>query len=189
MARPAIIEDAELLDRLSSVFRDVGYAGASLARLSEATGLKKASLYYRFPDGKEQMAREVLLATRKWISETIFAVLKEDNSPQERIKQMCKTLDELYAGGKQACLLNMLSSAHIQQGPFSKIIKNIFTDWVKILSEVLVDAGLDKKTARMRSEQTLAQLQGSLVLSRGIGSTKPFRNFLKQLPESLFRKA
>ncbi|VAW82599.1 hypothetical protein MNBD_GAMMA13-175 [hydrothermal vent metagenome] len=189
MARPALIDDAELLDKLSGVFRDVGYAGASLATLSEATGLKRASLYYRFPDGKEQMAREVLLTTKKWISETILEKLREDSSPHERIKQMCKTLDELYSGGKQACLLNMLSSARIQQGPFSKIIQSIFTDWIETLADVLTDAGFNKKTALMRSERALSQLQGSLVLSRGIGTNKPFRNFLAQLPEDLLGKA
>ncbi|MEO0971892.1 MAG: helix-turn-helix domain-containing protein, partial [Pseudomonadota bacterium] len=60
MPRPASINDDDLLDRLSSVFREVGYEEASMALLASASGLKKASLYHRFPGGKEQMAREVL---------------------------------------------------------------------------------------------------------------------------------
>ena len=49
MARPQSVQDQDLMQRLSCVFRDVGYDGASLSILSEATGLKKASLYHRFP--------------------------------------------------------------------------------------------------------------------------------------------
>jgi len=62
MARRATIEDDDLICKLTDVFRNVGYDGASLAVLADATGLKKASLYHRFPGGKEQMAEEVFKA-------------------------------------------------------------------------------------------------------------------------------
>ncbi len=35
MARPQSVEDAEVMAKLSCVFRDVGYEGASLAMLAE----------------------------------------------------------------------------------------------------------------------------------------------------------
>ncbi len=54
MSRQAIVP--ELLE----LFRKSGYDGVNIARISEATGLGKASLYHQFPQGKEQMAREVL---------------------------------------------------------------------------------------------------------------------------------
>ncbi len=46
----------EVLDRLAAAFRRDGYDGASIARLSAATGLGKASLYHYFPGGKQDMA-------------------------------------------------------------------------------------------------------------------------------------
>jgi len=188
VARPATIDDQELLQKLSGVFRDVGFSGASLAALSEATGLKKASLYHRFPDGKEQMAREVLLGTESWLSKHILTPLKTSAPPEERLHGMIRKLDEFYSGGKQACLLNMLSSAHIHQGPFTKLIKKILEAWITTLAAVLVDAGFDPSTARVRSQRAIALLQGSLVLSRGMGSTKPFRDFLDSLPIELLGK-
>ena len=50
----------EVITKLVPVFRRYGYEGATVSRLSEATGLKKASLYYHFQGGKEQMAEAVL---------------------------------------------------------------------------------------------------------------------------------
>ena len=50
----------EAIAQLSKVFRQYGYEGATLARLSAATGLRKASLYHHFPKGKEKMAAAVL---------------------------------------------------------------------------------------------------------------------------------
>jgi TetR/AcrR family transcriptional regulator, lmrAB and yxaGH operons repressor len=185
MGRKASVEEAELMARLSRVFRDVGYEGATLTMLSEATGLKKASLYHRFPDGKEQMAREVLENAGAWLEEHILAPLKGGGTPASRIAGMVEQLDAFYSGGKQACLLNMLSSARIHEGPFTKTIKQIFEAWIDGLTAVLTDAGVDGKEARSRAERGVIMLQGSLVFSRGMGTTRPFREFLQSLPGEL----
>jgi len=185
VGRKASIEEAELMVRLSTVFRDVGYAGATLAMLSKATTLKKASLYHRFPEGKQQMAREVLKNAGVWLSDNILLPLRGDGQPEARIRNMVRKIDEFYSGGKQACLLNMLSSAHIHEGPFVEPIKAIFNAWIGALSAVLIDAGFDKKVAVRRAERAVVILQGSLVLSRGMGTTRPFKRFMKTLPEEL----
>lgn len=185
MGRKASIGDEELIARLTTVFREAGYEGATLSMLSEATGLKKASLYHRFPQGKEQMAREVLDHAGAWLEENILAPLRGKGSPAARIEAMAKRLDEFYSGGRQACLLNMLSTSRIHDGPFTQMIQGVFEAWIGALSAVLLDAGLDKKVARSRSERAIMMLQGSLVYSRGVGSTRPFREFLKSLTAEL----
>ena len=76
MGRRAALDDAEILERLARVFRDVGYEGARLAMLAKATGLQKASLYHRFPAGKEQMARDVLGAAGAWLEQNVLSVLQ-----------------------------------------------------------------------------------------------------------------
>ena len=189
MGRKVAVEDAELMQRLSRVFRDVGYGGASLTMLAEASGLKKASLYHRFPRGKEQMAREVLESAGAWLDEHILSPLTNGGAPKERINDMVRQLDAFYSGGKQACLLNMLSSARIHDGPFTDLIRRTFEAWIDALASVLTDAGVDRTVARKRAERGVIMLQGSLVFSRGIGTTRPFRDFLKSLPGDLLGTA
>jgi len=189
MPRQPTLNDADLLARLGRVFADMGYAGASLSALSEATGLKKASLYHRFPKGKEQMAREVLAATGAWLNEHVVEPLRGDAMPEQRVRAMIDRLDDLYSGGKQACLLNMLSSAHIHEGPFGKEIRAMFRAFIDAVRGVLEDAGQDHATARRNAERMVMLLQGSLVLSRGMGTTKPFKDLLKRLPEELLGDA
>ena len=185
MARRPTITDEDLIARLTQVFRDLGYEGASLVALSEATGLKKASLYHRYPEGKQEMAREVLSAAGTWVTEHILQPLQADTPPEVRVRQMIKTLDQFYAGGRQACLLNMLSSPDIKKGPFAGHIKSAFKTWMDALVALLVDAGLEKDAARQRAERALALLQGGLVLSRGMGTIRPFKNCLKDIEREL----
>ena len=56
--RPQKTLDEDVLAGLTEVFQSKGYEAASLQDLARATGLKKASLYHRFPGGKKQMAEE-----------------------------------------------------------------------------------------------------------------------------------
>lgn len=189
MPRPPTIEDSVLLTRLSDVFRDLGYEGASLAVLAEATGLKKASLYHRFPGGKEEMAGEVMARAEAWLTEHILKPLGAPGSPQARIDAMLRRIEEFYSGGRQSCLLNMMSSPRGDRGPFAPRIMHAFKAWIEALAEVLVAAGVERAAARLRAEQAVALVQGSLVLSRGMGSSRPFRNCLDHLSRELLPPA
>ena len=188
MARKSLIANDALLERLSATFRDVGYEGASLARLSEATGLKKASLYHRFPGGKEQMGLEVLQEAARWLTLHVLEPLAGDGSPRERISAMTRELDCFYRSGEQGCLLNMLSSPMGESGPFKAAIRQVFEAFVSALARVVTEAGCPADLAQDRAERAVALIQGSLVLARGLGSTEPFRKALDALPGELLRE-
>lgn len=186
MGRKSSVGDAELLRRLGAVFRDIGYDGATLSTLAGAAGLHKASLYHRFPGGKEQMAEEVLQHTGKWLEANLLAPLRAGSSaPAERIAGMVRGLNGFYSGGEQDCLLNVLSMGRASPTPFGATVKEIIEAFVSTLSSVLVEAGIEPPTARIRAQRAMVGLQGSLVVSRGLGTTRPFRTFLKELPEEL----
>jgi TetR/AcrR family transcriptional repressor of lmrAB and yxaGH operons len=71
----ATITDAELLTKCTEVFRTYGFEGATMSRISAATGLEKGSLYHRFPGGKEEMA--VAEQLRKFYAEGTKSCLLE----------------------------------------------------------------------------------------------------------------
>ena len=185
MPRPLSIEDEELIERLSHCFRAVGYVGASLADLSEATGLSKAALYHRFPGGKQQMAAEVLTAAGDWYEEHVFAPLRGNGAPAERLGAVARQLDRFYASGRQACLLNMLSAPRSEDSPFSRAIKEMFEALISAFAVFAEESGQSREAARARAERVVAMLHGSLVLSRGLGSNAPFKNFLANLADDL----
>lgn len=185
MGRPALIADDELLARLGRVFRDVGYEGASLSILSEATGLKRPSLYHRFPGGKAQMAAEVIDAAEAWLDANALAVLRSDAPPHERIAVMVERLAEFYEDGERACLLNMLSAPLGTTGAFASRVRRTFEAWIDALAGAVAAAGVPGDDSRERATRAVALIQGSLVVSRGLGSTAPFRSALAALEGEL----
>ena len=109
MARTSDTPDIELIDRLTDVFRRHGFEGASLTRISEATGLKRASLYHRFPGGKAEMAEAVLSRADEWLGTHALSPLQGRGEPADRLRIMTGALSEFYGDGKHSCLLDAFS--------------------------------------------------------------------------------
>lgn len=185
MSRPQSVDHDEVISRLSGAFREVGYHAASMETLAAATGLKKASLYHRFPGGKQQMAEEVIAAALLWFDANVFVVLKGSGTPAARLASVARNLNEFYDSGRQACLLNMLAMPHDEAGPFAPAIKSAFEALISAFAGIARQAGHETRSARSRAERTVMLLHGSLVLSRGIGSPAPFQTFLRSFADDL----
>ncbi len=189
MARPQNIDDEALIAALSGVFRDYGFEGASLARLADAAGLQKASLYHRFPGGKEQMASEVLAAAYAWLQEKIIAPLQSDAPPIERLKTVSAEFRRFYDCGRRACLLNMLASPKTADGPFAAPIRSALQLLIDGFAKLAREVGAGRHVARRRAETVVALLQGNLVLARGLGDERAFERFLGELPSLVLEGA
>jgi len=181
MGRKASVDYDQLIESLTEVFRNVGYEAASLSLLEKATGLKKASLYHRFPQGKEQMAHEVIDVVKIWMENNILTILSSDALPEERIELLTHCLKKLYSGGKDACIFNTFSFHQDKNSPFGKEIKSMVLALIKGLAGVISDAGYEQKESYARAERTVMLLQGSLVVSHAIRSERPFLDILNRL--------
>lgn len=174
----------EAVSRLIDVFRQYGYEGATLTRLSKATGLGKASLYHHFPGGKEEMAAAVLEHLKRKLEIGMLAPLRSNTAPVDRLLAMARSVDAYYNHGQQACLLAMLALGEAND-VFHEQIQQALNVWIDSLAGVAIDAGVDAVTARQRAEDALLQIQGSLVLAKGLGDTAPFQRVLAALPDTL----
>lgn len=182
----ALIPKDEVLDRLTAAFREHGYEGATLARLSEATGLVRASLYHYFPDGKEGMARAVLDRAGEAMRRDVLAPLQSPGTPRERLTAMARGLDAFYRGGELPCLLGLFS-AGAGRTPMERAITAALEEWVRAVASCVAEAGVEPRAARERAEDALAAVQGALVLARARGSTAPFARLVAGLPDRLLQ--
>src|SRR6202790_847236 len=105
----SIAERADVLPRLAEVFRAHGYEGATLALISDATGLGKGSLYNFFPGGKEQMAMEVLTSIDQWFADNIYTPLRTSTDPAKGIAEMFAAVDDYFRSGQRVCLVGAVA--------------------------------------------------------------------------------
>jgi len=173
-----------ILSRLAETFRGCGYEGASLARLSRAAGLQKASLYHHFPGGKAEMAEAVLdeLATR--FGELVFAPLGGAEPIEARVNAFLDILAGHYENGGEPGLFALFSMEPARER-FAPRIAAFYGHWIASLSALFVETGEDGDEAVRRAVDAIALLEGSVVLSRALEDSGPFRRAMRQIRDSL----
>ncbi|MEL6653262.1 MAG: TetR/AcrR family transcriptional regulator [Bacteroidota bacterium] len=186
--RPQKVLDTEIMAGLTKVFRSKGYEGASMKDLAEATGLKKASLYHRFPNGKQEMAEAVLNHIGEWVEGNIFqAFADEEVSAPIRLKNGISQIQQLYHGGEETCIFRALS---MQAGLdlFDAQIQNGMQEWISAFYKLGLALDLPIKQAQALAIQSLIDIQGSLIVAKGLNDITIFETTLQKI-ESHYLKA
>ena len=178
------MDRAEAVRKLVPVFRQYGYEGATLARISAATGLGRASLYHHFPDGKKEMASAVLDRVKELVGQQVLAPLQQPGEPLERLQAMGHQLNQFYDHGQSACFLALFSLGE-SESLFQPCVQESLRNWIGAIEAVLLELNLPATTARQRAEDAVMQIQGALVVSRGLQETSLFQRVLEQLPDRL----
>ena len=169
---------------LMRLFRQYGYDGATLSKISQATGLGKASLYHHFPGGKDEMVEAMLDYLESWLDQNIVQTLNSPGEPLSRLQHMCDRVNEVYEGGKQPCLsaILLLGSA---RGVFHDRVKASYRTWIDAIATVLIECGMSEELAQQRAADAVSAIQGSLIVSQGLDDPSGFQRVIQHLSEEL----
>lgn len=179
--RPTTIDDIPLIDALADVFCRYGYEGANLNRLSDASSLKRASLYHRFPGGKDEIV-EAVIARAEDRYATIMEAAMEDGDPAERAGRVAEGLADYYSNGHGSCLIIALS---LSEDDGRARGGDCINGWSEGFMQIARDAGMTKKQARAAAFDAIAAIEGALVISATTGETGCFDRALAALPRTL----
>ncbi|MGH1493519.1 MAG: TetR/AcrR family transcriptional regulator [Acidimicrobiales bacterium] len=179
--RPASISDRNLLTALTEVVSRFGVEGASLTRLSEASGLKRASLYHRFPGGKDEIVDAVVDHTADRFGKAM-KVAYADGDPAERASELATAIGEYYAQGASSCLIIALS---VSSDEDREGAARCVSGWSDALENIALDAGLSASQAHIAAVDAVAAIEGALVISATTGETDSFERALASLPRRL----
>jgi TetR/AcrR family transcriptional regulator, lmrAB and yxaGH operons repressor len=182
-----IISDEVFLDNALDMFRSRGYEGVSISQLSAASGLEKASVFYRYPGGKSEVIKAVVKRVADWFEMNVFDPLKAEGSPNKRVAIVAKTLRAYYRDGTRPCVTDVLS---IDGGTkeLATALKVALQAWLKAFTEIAKESGMSLPLARARAEEAIVKIEGSLVLARVLGDNAPFLKVIKRLPDLLTRR-
>jgi AcrR family transcriptional regulator len=178
MARD-IFERAGVIPLIAEAFRELGYDGASMSRITERTGLGKGSLYHFFPGGKEEMAAVVLADVDDWFERNIFAPLRE-GEPAAAIASMWGDVDAYFQSGGRVCLVGAFALDETRDR-FATAIAGYFVRWIDALASALARLGRNAADAREQAEDIVLGIQGALLLSRATDDPAMFRAALSRM--------
>ncbi len=180
-----VYEKADVVALVAEVFRELGYEGASLGRITQRTGIGKGSLYHFFPGGKEEMAAEVLTHVDGWFVEHMFRPLERDE-PRAAIAGMWRAADAYFRSGRRICLIGAFALDETRDR-FAAPIRQYFARWIDALRGALVRAGAGPAVAGGLAEEAVLGIQGALVLARALGDDSVFSRSLVRLAGTIER--
>lgn len=182
---PTKIPESQLIPALARVFRTHGYEGASMTRISQATGLQKSSLYHRFPGGKQEMATAVARAIKDGVESEVLTPLLGSGSPKSRIRKAGQRLAAFYEDGSMPCILDTLSLSSDQSEDTHVQLRRSYDALIEGFMRVAIEAGLKPKTARQRATRTVVLIEGALIVCRVTGDASEFHRVIDEIPDHL----
>lgn len=186
--RPQKVLDKDIIIGLTKIFRSKGYEGASLKELAEATGLQKASLYHRFPNGKQEMAEAVFAYFDKWVTEKVFTtLLDEQEDPEMRLKNGLDQIRLLYENGNEVCIFRALSMpAGLEL--FKEQVSKGMEQWIEVFNKVGLALKFSPSEAKRTALQTFIEIQGSLVVTKGLNDPGVFEKTLQKIEQTYLNR-
>jgi len=178
-----IISYKDLVDNLIDIFCKYGYDGTSLTILAKNTGLGRASLYYHFPGGKEEMANAVYEKFSRDFTKLVLSPLATERNFQTKIKNMLEGINAFYDNGKRSCLIDVFAIGSTKD-MFHSQIKNGVIYWKESLIKIIVDEGVQKDQAEIISEDIIISIEGALIFTRATGDFDSFNRALEKISQS-----
>jgi len=126
------VSQQEIVAAARELFRTQGYAGASMQDLAERVGLKKASLYSRFPD-KEALVGEVLQLT---LDET-FAAVDDAGGWRAAYEAILQSMSEALMDRGRCVALHLAYGASTDTLRALEAVRGFFTACRRRLAETL----------------------------------------------------
>lgn len=168
-----------ILKQSLRLFRKKSYHNTSIADIAEACGLLKGSLYHYFPS-KEALMTAVIKYAHSYFQKEVFSIAYQENlSPQDKIELMFKKSQKaLLSDGDIMGNIGVETARVIPE--FSDSIRMFFEEWIKSVKTVFSEI-INEEDAQKLAEQTVAEFEGAVMMSRIFRDPKFVQNAYDRL--------
>jgi TetR/AcrR family transcriptional regulator, lmrAB and yxaGH operons repressor len=160
------------------LFTQRGYYGTALQDILEASGAPRGSLYFHFPNGKEEIGEATVALATKAVRELIAQAIEQSHSLQGFLAQLARSMAaNLEASGyREGCpIATTALETAAQSDALGRAVRHAFQTWEQEIKRGLVRFGMKAGEADRAATAILSQLEGALLLARTYRSLEPMR--------------
>ena len=178
----------KIIETTCTLLESQGYHATGLNQILQESGAPKGSLYYYFPDGKEELAEEAINRTAERVEKNIRLQLAEYDNHVEAISSFIRTIasyveeSEFKAGGPLTTLA--LESANTSER-LTRACDQAYSGWCRAFSEILERNGYSPDRAASLAHLIISVIEGATVLSRTERSTQPLQDAADEIARLL----
>ncbi len=184
MARKSRSDSRErMLRATAELMRKQGYYGTGINDIIKHSGAPKGSLYFHFPEGKRQLAREALIRAAKEQRDAMAARAMAKKDAGEALKAVLEMLaEEMVASNfEEGCPIAPVALGLAGEEELRIVCAESFRSWEEIIALRLTIAGRAENEARDLAIFVLSSVEGAMLLARTQRSTRPLEVVGSQL--------
>ncbi len=166
-----------------------GYHATGLNQILKESGAPKGSLYYHFPEGKEQLAIEAITISRNLVADKLRENL-ETEEPLKAIQQNLQMLAGIFNSEERihkewfsvVPFGLMAAESAFENEAMRKACKETFACWENIYVEKLQEHGYSEEKSRNISISLIAIIEGGVILALTQKSGQPLLQIQSVIP-------
>jgi len=172
----------KMLLAAAEVLRERGAAGVTIDEVLARSGAPRGSVYYHFPNGRNQLLTEALQSAGDSITAVIDDAVTRGGAAL--IREFVAFWDEALTESDftAGCPVVAAAIGSSDDDPeVANVVGVIFKGWRTSLTRAFVADGFDESDAGSLAVTCIAALEGAIVLSRTTRSPEPLRDVAGQL--------
>jgi AcrR family transcriptional regulator len=171
----------KMLLSAAQVMRERGAAGVTIDEVLARSGAPRGSVYYHFPDGRNQILTEAL----RYSGESITAMIDDAAGwgAKALLREFAEFWERLLAEGDftAGCPVVAAAIGSDDDPKLSGEAAAILGHWCTALTRAFVNDGFDDDEAASLAVTSIAAFEGAIVLSRSTRSVDPLRRVGEQI--------
>ncbi len=173
-----------MIDAASELFGCRGYHATAFSDVIEQSGAPRGSIYFHFPGGKQELAREAIVAAGEGIEETVAQAVSQVGDPGSLIRVLAEGMvarleDSGYEHGCSIATMVLELAPHDKE--LSVEFDRVFARWRAGLVDGFETWGLARERGVALADLVMSAFEGALILSRAARSSEPFWSTVEAL--------
>ncbi len=178
----------KFLQTASALMEQQGYHATGLNEIIAKSGAPKGSLYYYFPEGKEQIASEVVLQAGQMVAARILEKTQDQPDSGKAIHDflylVAKRMEETnFYTGSTLTMVAMESATQSER--INQACQTAYGLMITACQTSLLKSGMEDAQAKGLAEMIIATVEGGIVLSRTFHSADYLRQVADHILEML----
>lgn len=174
----------QILQTTCALLEKQGYHGTGLNEIIRESGSPKGSLYYYFPEGKEQITAEAVLQSGRQTAERINLGMGESSNAAQAVSDFILNIAEHversgFAAGSPLTAVAMETATTSER--INDACREAYSMLKSAFNDKLIECGFTKTKADERATFIVAAIEGGIILSRTSHTADPLRLVAKQL--------
>ncbi|MFD0345845.1 TetR/AcrR family transcriptional regulator [Kitasatospora aburaviensis] len=168
---------ARLVAGTRNLIEAQGYFGTGLNQIVTESGAPRGSLYFHFPEGKDQLVAAALVQAGREVEELLTSLAREGTDAATIIGR----LTELFTARLEASDYTKgcpIATVGLEVSGSNEALRRtcaeVYRSWQQVVTDRLTAQGFGRADAETTSGQALALLEGAVLLARVRRSRRPW---------------